>query len=114
MQNFTNSAGSGPEFQTDPLPVAGNAGAARAAGGNSLQAPNRMKAIFSMTIVALFSTALAGCWFYSRPDAAGCQKTTYGVAIATTSSENCPPADAGKPPPPAPSIAPPLPPPSMP
>ena len=55
-----------------------------------------MKAIFSMTIVALFSTALAGCWFYSRPDAAGCQKTTYGVAIATTSSENCPPADAGK------------------
>ena len=53
-----------------------------------------MKAIFSMTIVALFSTALAGCWFYSRPDptAAGCQKTTYGVVTATTSSENCPPA----------------------
>ena len=40
-----------------------------------------MKAILSMTIVALFSMALAGCWFYSRPDstAAGCQKTTYGV-----------------------------------
>ena len=71
-----------------------------------------MKPIFSMTIVALFSTALAGCWFYSRPDAAGCQKTTYGVVIATTTSENCPPSDANKPPPPP--IAPPLPPPSMP
>ena len=58
-----------------------------------------MKAIFSMTIVALFSTALAGCWFYSRPDstAAGCQKTTYGVVTATSTTENCPPAarDAG-------------------
>ena len=53
-----------------------------------------MKAIFSITIVALFSTALAGCWFYSRPDstAAGCQKTTYGVVTATTTTENCPPA----------------------
>ncbi len=71
-----------------------------------------MKPIFSMTIVALFSTALAGCWFYSRPDTAtGCQKTTYGVVTATTSTENCPPADASKPPPPP--IAPPLPPPSQ-
>ncbi|HEY9156718.1 hypothetical protein [Candidatus Binatus sp.] len=72
-----------------------------------------MKPIFSMVIVALCSTALAGCWFYSRPDSStGCQKTTYGVVTATTSSENCPPADAGKPPPPL--TAPPLPPPSMP
>jgi hypothetical protein len=71
-----------------------------------------MKPIFSMTIVALFSTALAGCWFYSRPDTAtGCHKTTYGVATATTSNENCPPSDATKPPPPP--TAPPLPPPSM-
>jgi hypothetical protein len=68
-----------------------------------------MKAIFSITIVALFSTALAGCWFYSRPDeATGCEKTTYGLAVATTSSENCSSADSGKPPPP--SIAPPIPP----
>jgi hypothetical protein len=67
-----------------------------------------MKAIFSMTIVALFSTLLAGCWFYSRPDAtaAGCQKTTYGVVTATITSENCPPADAGSSPPP--SVAPPI------
>lgn len=72
-----------------------------------------MKSIFSMTIVALFSTALAGCWFYSRPDTAtGCQKTTYGVVTATTSAENCPPSDASKPPPLP--IAPPLPPPSTP
>jgi hypothetical protein len=65
-----------------------------------------MKAIFSMTIVALFSTLLVGCWFYTRPDstAAGCQKTTYGVVTATTTSENCPPADSGSSPPP---IAPP-------
>ena len=27
-----------------------------------------MKAILSTTIVALLSTALAGCWIYSRPD----------------------------------------------
>jgi hypothetical protein len=73
-----------------------------------------MKIILSMTIVALLSSALAGCWFYSRPDStsAGCQKTTYGVAIATTTSENCPPADAGASPPP--SVAPPLPPPATP
>jgi hypothetical protein len=71
-----------------------------------------MKPIFSITIAALCSIALAGCWFYSRPDTAtGCQKTTYGVVTATTSTENCPPADAGKPPPPT---APPIPPPSMP
>jgi hypothetical protein len=65
-----------------------------------------MKAILSMIVVALFSTLLAGCWFYTRPDstAAGCQKTTYGVVTATTTSENCPPADAGSSPPP---IAPP-------
>ncbi|MGB0062404.1 hypothetical protein [Candidatus Binatus sp.] len=58
-----------------------------------------MKAILSTIIVALFSMALAGCWFYSQPDstAAGCQKTTYGVVTATSTSENCPP-DAGAPP----------------
>ncbi|MGC2492636.1 hypothetical protein [Candidatus Binatus sp.] len=72
-----------------------------------------MKAIFSMTIVALFSTILAGCWFYTRPDetTAGCQKTTYGLAIATTSTENCAPAaDAGAPPPNVPPGPPPIPP----
>ena len=74
-----------------------------------------MKPIFSMIIVALFSTALAGCWFYSRPDtASGCQKTTYGVAIATTSSENCPPAEASTPPAPSiPPTGPPIPSPGM-
>ena len=73
-----------------------------------------MKTILSMTIVALLSSALAGCWFYSRPDStsAGCQKTTYGIAVATTTSENCPPVDAGSSPPP--SVAPPLPPPATP
>jgi hypothetical protein len=72
-----------------------------------------MKAIFSMTIAALFSTALAGCWFYTRPDetASGCQKTTYGLAIASTSTEKCAPADAA---PQSPSIAPPIPPPATP
>ena len=68
-----------------------------------------MKAIISITIVAVFSTALAGCWFYSRPDTStGCQKTTYGVAVATTSTEKCPPSAEGTQPPP------PLPPPSTP
>jgi hypothetical protein len=74
-----------------------------------------MKAIFSMTIVALLSTALAGCWFYSRPDstAAGCQKTTYGVVTATSTTENCPPpAEAGATQ--APSLPPPIPPPATP
>jgi hypothetical protein len=73
-----------------------------------------MKAIFSMILVALFSTALAGCWFYSRPDSTSpdCQKTTYGLALATTSSQDCPPADASTPPPP--NAPPPLPPPSTP
>ncbi len=73
-----------------------------------------MKTILSMTIVALFATALAGCWVYSRPDStsAGCQKTTYGIAIATTSNENCPPTDAGSSPPP--SVAPPIAPPATP
>ena len=70
-----------------------------------------MKATISMTIVALFSTGLAGCWFYSRPDTStGCQKTTYGVAVATTSTEACPPADTDKPPP---SLPPPIPSPAM-
>jgi hypothetical protein len=74
-----------------------------------------MKAIFSMTIVALFSTMLAGCWFYSRPDDTNpdCQKRTYGLAVATTTTENCEPPDANAAPPP-PSVAPPLPPPSTP
>jgi hypothetical protein len=72
-----------------------------------------MRPIISITIVALLSTALAGCWFYSRPDTStGCQKTTYGIAVATTSTEKCPPADAGAPPPP--NAPPPLPPPSTP
>jgi len=76
-----------------------------------------MKAIFSIIVVWLFSTALAGCWFYSRPDSTtGCQKTTYGVALSSTSSENCTPApEAGATPavsiPPSP---PPLPPPATP
>jgi len=72
-----------------------------------------MKAIFSMTIIALFSTILAGCWFYTRPDesAAGCQKTTYGLAIASTSTEKCAPAaDTSVPP----STPPPIPPPATP
>jgi hypothetical protein len=73
-----------------------------------------MRAIFSMTLVALFSTALAGCWFYSRPDSASpdCQKTTYGLALATTTTQDCPPADAGTQPPS--NAPPPLPPPSTP
>jgi hypothetical protein len=73
-----------------------------------------MKIIMSMTIVAFFAAALAGCWFYSRPDttSAGCQKTTYGIVTATTTSENCPPADAAASPPP--SVAPPIPPPATP
>jgi len=69
-----------------------------------------MKTITSIAAVALCSTILAGCWFYSRPvgDAdAGCQKTTYGVAVATTSNTNCTPANAapdnGPPPLPPPS-----------
>ena len=57
-----------------------------------------MKTFLSMTIVALFSTALAGCWFYSRDTAVGCQKTSYGILVASTTSENCTPAaDAGTP-----------------
>ena len=62
-----------------------------------------MKAILSMTIVALCSTILAGCWFYTRPDesTAGCQKTTYGLAVATTSTENCAPPAADTAPPPS-------------
>jgi hypothetical protein len=74
-----------------------------------------MKQIISMTIVAILSASLAGCWFYSRPDTStGCQKTTYGLAVATTSSENCPPADAGTQPPQPSNAPPPLPPPSTP
>ncbi|MGH7925220.1 MAG: hypothetical protein ACREQH_11595 [Candidatus Binatus sp.] len=75
-----------------------------------------MKAILSMAIVAICSTALAGCWLYSRPDTStGCQKTTYGLAVATTSTEDCPPApEAGATPSSAvPHIPPPLPSPGM-
>jgi hypothetical protein len=68
-----------------------------------------MKPIVSLAVVALCSTMLAGCWFYSRPEgdpSAGCQKTTYGVAMATTSNTNCPPSnpspDNGAPPLPSP------------
>ena len=69
-----------------------------------------MKIILSMTIVAIFSFALAGCWFYSRPDStsAGCQKTTYGIVTATTTNESCPPAaEAASPQSPPPPIPPP-------
>ncbi len=65
-----------------------------------------MKSIVSIAVVALCSTILAGCWFYSRPVGdpnAGCQKTTYGIVTATTSNTNC-----------SPDNAPPLPPPSNP
>jgi len=49
-----------------------------------------MKAILSTTIVALLSTALAGCWIYSRPDLqTGCQKTSYGITIIWFSTEDC-------------------------
>jgi len=74
-----------------------------------------MKAILSTTIVALLSTALAGCWFYSRPDeATGCRKNTYGVAIAAATTENCPPADSSAQPTPfSTPPSPPLPPPSQ-
>ena len=74
-----------------------------------------MKTIVTVTIAAMLSTALTGCWFYSRPDAtaAGCQKTTYGIATATTTNENCPPstesgASQGS------SLPPPIPPPATP
>jgi len=69
-----------------------------------------MKAIVTMTIAAMLSTALTGCWFYSRPDAtaAGCQKTTYGIVTATTTNESCPPAaEAASPQSPPPPIPPP-------
>jgi hypothetical protein len=69
-----------------------------------------MKSISSIALVALCSALLAGCWFYSRPEgdpSAGCQKTTYGVAMATTSNTNCtpptnPPPGNGPPPLPPP------------
>jgi hypothetical protein len=47
-----------------------------------------------LALLALCSMLLAGCWFYSRPEGdpnSGCEKTTYGVAIASTSSTSCPP-----------------------
>ena len=75
-----------------------------------------MKTIAAAAIVALFSTALTGCWGYSRPDSAtGCQKTTYGLAVASTSSEDCPPspAAASTPSPAIPPMPPPLPSPGM-
>ncbi|MGC1400397.1 hypothetical protein [Candidatus Binatus sp.] len=75
-----------------------------------------MRKIISMAIITLFSMALAGCWFYSRPDAtaAGCQKTTYGVVTATSTTENCPPAAAaGGPSTSIPPTPPPIPSPGM-
>ncbi|MGB8682756.1 MAG: hypothetical protein WCD12_07730 [Candidatus Binatus sp.] len=70
-----------------------------------------MRKTISMAIIALFSTALTGCWFYTRPDtSSGCQKTTYGVVTATSTSENCPPATSADTPP-SPSNIPPGPPP---
>jgi len=71
-----------------------------------------MKAIASITGVAILSIALSGCWFYSRPDSStGCQKTTYGVALSSTSSESCSPAPeaAATPAPEIPPSPPPLP-----
>jgi hypothetical protein len=71
-----------------------------------------MRKTISMAIIALFSTALTGCWFYTRPDtSSGCQKTTYGVVMATSTTENCPPAAAESGAPPPPSNIPPTPPP---
>lgn len=58
-----------------------------------------MKSRIGMTLVAGCCLALAGCWFYSRPEgdpSAGCQKTTYGIAIASSSNTTC---DNGAPPP---------------
>jgi hypothetical protein len=75
-----------------------------------------MRKIISMAIITLFSMALAGCWFYSRPDAtaAGCQKTTYGVVTATSTTENCPhAAAAGGPSTSIPPTPPPIPSPGM-
>jgi len=49
--------------------------------------------MFTAMAVALFSATLAGCWAYSRPDpTTDCQKISYGVAVAATSTENCEPA----------------------
>jgi hypothetical protein len=49
-----------------------------------------LKAFLSMTFVALLSTALAGCWTYSRPDPmTGCQQTSYGVGIVWASTQDC-------------------------
>jgi hypothetical protein len=49
-----------------------------------------MKSILSTTIIALFSTALGGCWTYSRSDLeTGCQKTSYGLAIVWVSTQDC-------------------------
>jgi hypothetical protein len=53
-----------------------------------------MKTTRAITFVAICSMMLAGCWYYSRPTddpMAGCQKTSYGIAIASTSSTACPP-----------------------
>lgn len=67
-----------------------------------------MKAILSMTIVAILSVAIAGCWFYSRPDPAGCQKTSYGLGILWYSTKDCGvAADAGATPSPIATPAPP-------
>jgi hypothetical protein len=75
-----------------------------------------MKAIVSITGVVILSMALTGCWFYSRPDSTtGCQKTTYGVALSSSSSESCPPAPgAAAPDTNIPEGPPPLPPPATP
>ena len=53
-----------------------------------------MRAIVSMSVVAIVSMAMAGCWFYSRPDPtlAGCQKNSYGFVVPLTSTEDCAPA----------------------
>ena len=76
-----------------------------------------MKAIISIIGAAIFSTMLAGCWFVSSPDAtaAGCQKTTYGLVTATTTTENCSPVpETVSPATNIPESPPPIPPPATP
>jgi hypothetical protein len=71
-----------------------------------------MKAIVSIIGVAILSIALSGCWVYSHPDSTtGCQQTTYGVALSSSTSESCPPAPeaAATPAPQIPPSPPPLP-----
>jgi len=60
-----------------------------------------MKAIISMTILALLSMALAGCWGSSPDTATGCARTAAGAADA---SGSCPPSASPAIPPTPPPI----------